>query len=227
MAFAREWHDSKKRPSKSFEDSICGLTLYLEYKTEFFDEVIDRTYLAEYPYSHEHKISVIKEAMTAIGFGAKLTMGSWKASDGEIKSSSLLQVFDENTNLLRRFIDCTIVHEYNDEQSNLNKYIVNKFSTDSVWIAELEESRKNRNRKPYKLNQKISWLFQHAETLMMFIVRKKLQKLGKTVLANVHDAIVVRERLTEKELLAIQKLVRRITKVQYFALGETQYKSSI
>ena len=67
---------------------------------------------------------------------------------------------------------------------------------------------------------------QHAETKMMYIVRKKLQKLGKTVLANVHDAIVVRQRLTASELLAIEKLVRRITKVQYFALGETPYKKS-
>ena len=223
MAFAHEWYGSKKRPKKSFEDSVCGLTLYLEYKSAFFDEVIDRTYLAEFPYSHEHKTATIKEAMTAIGFGAKLTMGSWKASDGEIKSSSLLQVFDENTILLRRFIDCTIVREYNDEQSILNKYIVEKFSSDATWVAELEASRLNRKRKPYKLNQKISWLFQHAETQMMCIVRKKLQKLGKTVLANVHDAIVVREHLTPKELLAIEKLVRRITKVQYFSLGETQY----
>ena len=226
MAFAQEWYDSKKRLRKSFEDSVCGLTLYLEYKSAFFDEVIDRSYLAEFPYSHEHKTATIKEAMTAIGFGAKLTMGSWKASDGEIKSSSLLQVFDDDTALLRRFIDCTIVREYNDEQSNLNKYIVDKFSSDATWIAELEVSRLNRKRKPYKLNQKISWLFQHAETLMMCIVRKKLQKLGKTVLANVHDAIVVKERLTKLELKTIEKLVRRITKVQYFALGETQYLKS-
>jgi hypothetical protein len=225
MAFAQEWYDSKKRHSKSFEDSVSGLTLYLEYKSEFFDEVIDRTYLAEFPYSYEHKTATIKEAMTAIGFGAKLTMGTWKASDGEIKSSSLLQVFDENTTLLRRFIDCTVVRQYNDEQSILNKYIVGKFSSDATWVAELEASRLNRNRKSYKLNQKISWLFQHAETEMMRIVKKKLQKLGKTVLASVHDAIVVRERLTQKELLVIEKHVRRITKVQYFALGETQYKS--
>ncbi len=61
---------------------------------------------------------------------------------------------------------------------------------------------------------------------MMNIVRDELQKLGKTVLANVHDAIVVRERLTTSELQAIEKLVRRITKVQYFALGETKYTKS-
>ena len=59
---------------------------------------------------------------------------------------------------------------------------------------------------------------------MMDIVRDELKKLGKTVLANVHDAIVVRERLTTKEIQAIHDLVRSVTNVQYFALGETRYK---
>jgi hypothetical protein len=225
MAFAHEWCNSQKRPPSSLENSFSGLILYLEHKSDFFDEVIKCTYLAEYPYSYEYKTKVIKEAMTAIGFGAKLTMGSWKAKDGEIKSSSLLQIFDENTTLLRRFIDCSIVREYNHELTNLNKFIVQKFSTDDVWIAELEASRISKNLKPYKFNQKVSWLFQHAETLMMDIVRDELQKLGKTVLANVHDAIVIRERLTDTELQSIQKMVREATGVDYFALGETEYTS--
>lgn len=227
MAFAQQWYDSKNRHSKSFEDSFCGLTLYLEYKPEFFNEAIDKTFLAQYPYSYEYKKNVIKGAMTAVGFGAKLTMGKWKASDGEIKSSSLLQIFDEDSELLRRFVNCTIVREYNSELNILNKFIVDKFSSDASWIAEMEASRIKRKRKSYTKSQKISWLFQHAETLMMCIVRKKLQKLGKTVLANIHDAIVVRERLTNSELKAVEKLVRRITKVQYFALGETMYLGHI
>lgn len=224
MAFAQEYCDSKKRNKKTVEQAFSAMTLYLEYKSDFFDEVIDKTYLAQ-PYSHDYKNKVIKEAMTAIGFGAKLTVGSYK-SNGDTKHSSLYEVFNEDMTLLRRFVECTIVSEYNDEQAILNKYIVNKFSTDATWLADMEASRIKRKRKPYKSNQKISWLFQHAETEMMNIVRKKLQKLGKTVLANVHDAIVVRERLSASELLAIEKLVRRITKVQYFALGETSYKKS-
>jgi hypothetical protein len=221
MAFAQEYCDSKKRNKKTVEQAFSAMKLYLEYKSDFFDEVIDKTYLAQ-PYSHDYKTKVIKEAMTAIGFGAKLTIGSYK-SNGDTKHSSLYEVFNEDMALLRRFVDCTIVGEYNDEQAILNKYIVKKFSSDATWLADMETSRIRRKRKAYKLNQKISWLFQHAETEMMNIVRKKLQKLGKTVLANVHDAIVVRERLTALELLKTEKLVRRITKVQYFALGETQY----
>jgi hypothetical protein len=58
---------------------------------------------------------------------------------------------------------------------------------------------------------------------MMDMVRNELKTLGKTVLANVHDAIVVRERLTDSERLAIENLVRAKTSVDYFALGEYHY----
>lgn len=222
MAFAKEYCDSKKRNKKTVEQTFSAMTLYLEYKSDFFDEVIDKTYLAQ-PYSHDYKTKVIKEAMTAIGFGAKLTVGSYK-SNGDTKFSSLYDVFDENKAQLRRFVDCTIVREYCDEQAILNKYIIGKFSTDATWLADMEASRIKRKRKAYKSSQKISWLFQHAETEMMKLVRDELEKLGNTVLANVHDAIVVRQRLTRSELLAIENLVRAKTEVQYFQLGETEYK---
>ena len=225
MAFAQEWYDSKKRPSKSFDDSVCALTIYLEYKNDFFDLVIDKTYLAQYPYSYEYKTKVIKEAMTAIGFGAKLTVGSYRSKDGEVKFSSLFEVFDEEMDLLRRFVECSIVGEYCDEQSILNNYIVKKFSSDETWLADMEESRTRRKRKPYKPSQKISWLFQHAETLMMDIFRDELKKLGKTVIANVHDAVVTRERLSANEIAHIESVVRAKTNVGYFAIGETSYLS--
>ena len=223
MSFSREHYDSKSRHKVSFDDSYIAMTLYLQYKSEFFEEAIKNTFEL-LPYSHDYKTSVIKEAMTAIGFGAKLTVGSYTANDGEIKFSSLFEVFDEKMTLLRRFIECVIVREYCDEQAILNKYIVNKFSSDATWLSDMEASRIKRKRTAYKSSQKISWLYQHAETRMMNIVRDMLKTLGKTVLANVHDAIVVRERLTDSERLAIENTVRDSTKVQYFTLGETPYE---
>ena len=223
MAFAREHYDSKSRHKISFDDSYIAMTLYLQYKSEFFGVVIENIF-SNMPYTDEYKTSVVKEAMTAIGFGAKLTMGEWKDSSGDTHSSSLRGVFNKNGTLLSRFVNCFIVRQFNKEQQVLNKYIVQKFSNDDVWLKELEDSRINRKVKQYKQSQKISWLYQHAETIMMNIVRDTLKTLGKTVLANVHDAIVVRERLTDSERLAIENLVRAKTSVEYFALGETLYQ---
>jgi hypothetical protein len=226
MAFAREHYDSKSRHKVSFDDSYIAMTLYLQYKSEFFGLVIENIF-SNMPYTDEYKTSVVKEAMTAIGFGAKLTMGEWKDSSGDTHSSSLRDVFNKNETLLSRFVNCFIVRQFNKEQQVLNKYIVQKFSSDDVWLKELEDSRTNRKVKPYKQSQKISWLYQHAETIMMDMVRNELKTLGKTVLANVHDAIVVKERLTDSERLMIENLVKAKTSVEYFALGETQYSACL
>jgi len=40
----------------------------------------------------------------------------------------------------------------------------------------------------------LAYAYQHAETEVMDVVRAEIRRLGKTVLANIHDAIVVRER---------------------------------
>lgn len=225
MAFAQEWHDLKNR-KKSMPEMFNAMTWYLEEKPKFFQHVINHTF-QQSTLAHDEKTDMVKEAMTALGFGAKLGVGVWLGMFGEEKITSLYEVFNKDMDTLTRFVNCPIVQKFNKEQQILNKYIVEKFSVDSQWRVDMDLERQRKNMKnDFSQAQKVVWLFQHAETLMMCIVRKKLQKLGKTVLANVHDAIVVRERLTPKELLAIEKLVRRITKVQYFALGETSYKKS-
>ena len=161
--------------------------------------------------------------MTALGFGAKLSVGKWRDIKGEERMTSLKEVFKKDIETLKRFVDCSLVQMFNDEQDILNKFIVNKFLVDDQWLKDmaLEESRKKCK---FTQAQRVVWLFQHAETIMMDKVREELKKLNKTVLANVHDAIVVRQPLTASELLTIEKSVRTSTKVEYFALGETEYK---
>ena len=159
--------------------------------------------------------------MTALGFGAKLSLGTWR-SDGKDQITSLYSVFDKDMDLLKRFVACPLVRKFNSEQQLLNKYIVNKFSADGQWhkdmaVAELEIG------KSFNKSQKIVWLFQHAETIMMDMVRDELKKLNITVLANVHDAIVTRQRLTIAQRELIERMVRKKTDVQYFALSESKY----
>ena len=93
--------------------------------------------------TQEYK-ATIKEAMTALGFGAKLSMGTWRSDTGEENQSSLFEVFDRDTVVLKRFVECNLVKTFNSEQQTLSKYIVAKFSGDAVWQAEMtaEQQRK-------------------------------------------------------------------------------------
>lgn len=226
MAFAQEWHDLKKR-KKSMREMFNAMTWYLEEKSKFFQHVINHTF-QQSTLTHADKTDMVKEAMTALGFGAKLSVGTWLGMNGEEKLTSLYEVFEKDMGALNRFVNCPIVQKFNKEQQILNKYIVEKFSVDAQWRVDMDLERQRKNMKDdFSQAQKVVWLFQHAETIMMKLVRDELQKLGKTVLANVHDAIVVRQRLTASELLAIEQVVRTSTKVGYFALGETEYKRCV
>jgi hypothetical protein len=58
---------------------------------------------------------------------------------------------------------------------------------------------------------------------MMDMVRVEVTKSGNTVLANVHDAVVVLNQIPVKLLAKIELKVQVRTGVGYFRLGETRY----
>jgi len=221
MSFADEWHKTKKKRKLSVRQRFSAMTLYLEDKDEFFRQVINHVFI--HPSQADHK-AIIKEAMTALGFGAKLSLGTWKGSNGQETQTSLFEVFKRDHDDLKRFVNCDLVIKFNEEQQTLNRYIVARFSVDAQWHKDMDAERlRKKLTAPFSQAQKIVWLFQHAETLMMDFVRAKLKLMKKTVLANIHDAIVIRERLSASELSKIEQYVKTETEVYYFSLGETRY----
>ena len=222
MAFAHEYLKSLKIP-QAIDDEFYGIQYYLKYKAAFYEDVLSQTFNEDSAWSLAKKTKKLKQAMTAFSFGAKLIEAKWKDANGFDQVSSIMEILkyaDER----ERFMRCSAVTRFKLEQEKLDAYIAKSFKARYPF---LEDLKKLKTIKGYNSRSKlISWLYQHAETIMMDMVRKELKKLGKTVLANVHDAIVVRERLTKSELLAIEIKVRRKTHVEYFALGETEYKKS-
>ena len=220
MSFATEWHAQKKSRKLDVRHTFAAMTLYLEDKDAFFDAVILKVYNSQ---PTQEYIDTIKSAMTALGFGAKLSMGTWRSDTGEENQSSLFEVFEKDKVVLKRFIDCYLVKKFNAEQQTLNKFIVAKFSVDKKWQAEMTAEQQRKKVKQFSSAQKIVWLYQHAETIMMDMVRAEIKKSGNTVLANVHDAVVVGNQIPALLLAKIERKVQQRTGVDYFRLGETAY----
>jgi hypothetical protein len=86
-----------------------------------------------------------------------------------------------------------------------------------------QQSSSERKSKQFSKAQKIVWLYQHAETIMMDMVRAELRSQATQSLANVHDAVVVRNQIPVKLLAKIERKVQQRTGVDYFRLGETGY----
>jgi hypothetical protein len=220
MSFATEWHAQKKSRKQDVRHTFSAMTLYLEDKDSFFDAVIQEVYNSQ---PTQEYIDTIKSAMTALGFGAKLSMGTWRSDTGEENQSSLFEVFDRDAVVLKRFVECNLVKTFNAEQQTLNKFIVAKFSGDAQWQAEMTAEQQRKKVKQFSSAQKIVWLYQHAETIMMDMVRTEAKKSGNAVLANVHDAVVVLNQIPVKLLAKIELKVQQRTGVGYFRLGETRY----
>jgi len=68
----------------------------------------------------------------------------------------------------------------------------------------------------------LAFAYQHAETEVMDVVRAEMKRLGKTVLANIHDALVVRERLLTDDRMAIEDAMRTQTGNPYWRLTARQ-----
>jgi hypothetical protein len=220
MSFATQWHAQKKSRKLDVRHTFAAMTLYLEDRDMFFQQVIQHVFPTASTQDFKH---LIKEAMTALGFGAKLSMGTWRSDTGEENQSSLFTVFDKDTVALKRFVDCDLVKKFNSEQQTLNKFIIARFSGDAVWQSEMAAEQQRKKIKKFSQAQKVVWLYQHAETIMIDMVKAEVIKSGNTILANVHDAVVVRDQIPANLLAMIESSVQQQTGVDYFSLGETEY----
>ena len=70
----------------------------------------------------------------------------------------------------------------------------------------------------------MAFLYQHEETAVMEVVRAAVVAHGKTVLANIHDAIITKEKLGVEFMSEIEQLMRAQTGNRYWRLGAKQLK---
>jgi hypothetical protein len=75
-----------------------------------------------------------------------------------------------------------------------------------------------------KLSKKcrMSYRYQQAETEVMNVFRTIIQQHNLTILANIHDAIILRDRLDDELKQAIEEVMRSETNNDYWSLGEKQ-----
>jgi hypothetical protein len=66
----------------------------------------------------------------------------------------------------------------------------------------------------------MSFLYQQSETIVMDIVRREVDAVYKKVLANVHDAIYINEKLHSADKKRIELVMRRETGLQFWYLDE-------
>ena len=221
MGFARDCYETLNL-SESFEKTFAFSRLFLEDKKDFFMTVRHYTFTEESTLSREFKDKLLKQAVTAIGFGARKAARGWLKVNGEWKNSALVDIF-KNSQERERFMNCFAVRNFLHEQSLLDKYIFNLCKSENCEFLASEEVRTAcGNLSKAKV---IAYLYQHFETEVMDIAAREIEKRGKNVIARIHDAIIIDRKLVLDDKIEVEEAMQRETSNEYWRLTQKEIEA--
>ena len=179
-------------PNKNWRSVFWASLLYVEARKEFMRDVRAATFGKDSGMTVEYRDSLIKQAVTAIGFGARVNGNGWRAEDGTWANPSIMSILT-NKDERDQFLRCPVITQFIQEQTILDKYLEAGMARDipEVYWGPLITSKKKPSR-----SKAVAYLYQHQETKVMDIARLVLKKYGITPIANIHDALIVRYKLS-------------------------------
>lgn len=222
LGYAQMYINSKKKLLGSTVQSVFPeCHQYWIDKSILINEIQAHVFTGNHHYSNDKQIKLIKQAITALNFGAKRSAGIYFDKEGELHQKAINQIFTDKEEC-DRFLSFPRVIAFVDEQKLLNKTIMN-------WVKPNQPQLLN---KGFLLNVKdklkplktLAYLYQHEETRVMDIVRAHAKTHGLIILANVHDAIVFKEQLESHVKQTIHDDIHTQTNNSYWFLNETPLK---
>ncbi len=191
LTFAEELA-KQVEPNKDWHSVFWASLLYVEGRKEFMRDVRAAAFGKDSGMTVEHQDSLIKQAVTAIGFGARVNGNGWRTEDGTWTNPSIMSILT-NKDERDQFLACPVITQFVQEQTMLDKYLEEGMKRDlsEVYWGSLITA----NKKPSR-SKAVAYLYQHQETKAMDIARLVLKKYGITPIANIHDAFIVRHKLS-------------------------------
>lgn len=217
MSFASEYLKNTGL-QQEVKKAFCTTLWYLQDKVEFMQQVQDQTFDDGTNVHIDLQRSLIKEAMTALCFGAKLTKHGWRTSDDGWQNPALADII-KNEDERTRFMACTDVRDFVREQNTLDTYIYKYVEVQEPTLLKLEILRTNKRPSKAKV---IAYLYQNAEAQAMAKAYEFLKSKNMGVLAKIHDAFIVRKKLSQTGKYELEERVQFETHNAYWHLGEKQ-----
>lgn len=220
MGFAEKCFEASKSVRK-FDEEFGASLAYLEDKANFTRYIKDETFGDDIGGSDEYKTIKIKEALTALSFGARIYQNGWIDQSGNVFSPALVEII-KNPIARSRFINCDLIKQFREEQKTLEGFIYEYFTKMDKALLTYTELQTSLGRT--SKSKVMAYLYQHAETLVMDVVRKELKKRGIAVLASIHDAIITRTKLSAYDKGKIEQRMRDFSGIAYWNLKEEHIK---
>jgi hypothetical protein len=196
-----------------FNGSFTYTKEYLDHKSEIRNELA--SVIFKHMPNHPNPLKLVKEAMTAIGFGAKLHEGSWELEG--IRRYSSLHYIIYNKIARTAFAKHKFVVNFLKEQDQLSKIIheYNNCNMDFLnHTADIEELYNNNG--SLNKNKTIAYLYQHLETQIMDMVVKDIVPIFR-----IHDSFIMSRPLPSETYKDIQQSLNEIS--PYLKLEKEEY----
>jgi hypothetical protein len=190
MTFAQELTD-ELYPLKECRKLFWASWLYLEDRADFMRDVRKDVFGKTSGLSVEFQEKLIKEAITAISFGARATVNGWREASGAWVNTALGEIF-KNSSQRNAFLNSGAVQAFIKEQALLDSYIADglKEEMPDVYFGPLI----TRNIRPSK-SKAVAFAYQKSETRVMNVAYAVLAKHRIQPIARIHDAFIVRHKL--------------------------------
>lgn len=196
-------------------------SLYLEDKADFMSTVRYFTFEGNVSLTPEFQLGLIKQALTAISFGAKILAKGWTDTTGNWHNPALVEIL-QNSLERDRFLSDPTVKAFTAEQKALDQFLFELVKLEAPQLLGLEMLKTQSGR--VSKSKTISYLYQHAETQVMDFVLDYACQHGHKPIARVHDAIFFRNRLGVDLKSEIQYYLQQHTANPFWYLAPKQIK---
>ena len=191
MGYAKIYLDSLAKSlglRREFSATLC----FLEDKDDFMATVRHGVFIKDSRVPKDLQTDLLKQAFTAISFGAKHNSRGWPNDQGGWTNSAISDII-KNSEERERFLSDATVVKFMEEQSVLDGYIFSQVKAQRRDLLR-REILQTSSGQPSK-SKILAYLYQHDETEIMHVVRETAAQYERYPIANVHDAIFFKRRL--------------------------------
>jgi hypothetical protein len=215
MGHSRECYESLKT-TETFQQVFSQTLLFLEDKKDFLATMRFYTFKEDSNVPRDLQDKLLKQAVTAISFGARRGTKGWRVSLTEWSNPALVEIFKSNEDR-ERFMNSPIMKKFISEQNTLDKFIYQTCREANPPFMSFPEVRTQCG--VLSKAKVIAYLYQHFETQVMDVVAEEIEKRGRKVLARIHDAIIIDKRLGVDNKIEIEEAMQRATSNPYWHLS--------
>lgn len=200
-----------------------GKRIPLRYTLDYIDyKKVQRKRLAQLTFgnTYDSSINIIKQAITAIGFGARAQGGGYIDEQGSWCQNSIANIIHDREHR-ERFLNDDFVQGFILEQSEINDILCEYTERNGV-IPDCVRTEKGRINK----NKLVSYLYQQAESQLLAAMIECVDFAANQVLLITHDGFYTRRPVDLQQLrYAVQQSWPRAS-VEHEAIRAFQYNQT-